>query len=224
MKKKRFTWGRESSSDGKDSMRPKHAEELTDGQIVGLVLAGRTEAFAVLVDRHKDALCALLSRYLPPSDVAEIAQDSFVQAFEKLGQLREAEAFRAWLSSIAVRRCLRHWRSVASRREVSLSGPGPDGPDGRNGQDWLEIFMAQACRERHEQHLRQAEAKALVAGLMEHLKAEDRMALGLFYAKEHPVGEIAAMLDWTAEKVKVRLHRARKSMAKMLNELVLRGE
>jgi len=202
-------------------MRRKNAEELTDGQAVGLVLAGQTDVFAVLVDRHKDYLCALLSRHLPPSDVAEIAQDSFVHAFEKLGQLREAEAFRGWLSSIAVRRCLRHWRAAASRREVSLSGNGPDGQD---GHDWLEIFMAQDCMERHEEHARQAEAKALVAGLMEHLSAEDRLALGLFYAREHPVAEIAAMLDWTVEKVKVRLHRARKSMAKTLRELVLRGE
>ena len=202
-------------------MRRTNAEDLTDGQAVRMVLDGQTGVFAVLVDRHKDSLCALLSRHLPPSDVAEIAQDSFVHAFEKLGQLREPEAFRAWLSSIAVRRCLRHWRSVSTRREVSLTGAGPDGP---GGQDWLEVFMAQDCRERHEEHLRQAEAKALVAGLMEHLSPEDRMALGLFYAKEHPVAEIAAMLDWTVEKVKVRLHRARKSMAKTMRERVLRGE
>lgn len=199
-------------------MRRTNAEDVTDGQAVRMVLDGQTGVFAVLVDRHKDYLYGLLSRHLPPSDVAEIAQDSFVHAFEKLGQLREVESFRAWLSAIAVRRCLRHWRSISSRREVSLTGEGPD------KQDWLEVFMAQDCRERHEEHVRQAEAKALVAGLMEHLSAEDRMALGLFYAKEHPVAEIAAMLDWTVEKVKVRLHRARKSMARMMRELVLRGE
>ncbi len=199
-------------------MRRLHTEDLSDGDAVRMVLDGQTDTYAVLVDRHKDYLCGLLSRHLPPSDVTEIAQDSFVHAFEKLGQLREPDSFRAWLSSIAMRRCLRHWRGISSRREVSMHGEGPD------QQDWLEVFMAQDCRERHEEHARQAEAKALVAGLMEHLNPEDRLALGLFYAKEHPVAEIASILDWTVEKVKVRLHRARKSMAKMMRELVLRGE
>jgi RNA polymerase sigma-70 factor (ECF subfamily) len=187
-------------------------DEATDAQAVGMVLAGRTEAFALLVRRHQDYLFALLKRHLPVSEVAEAAQDSFIKAFEKLHQLREPGSFRAWLSSLALRRAIRYWRDVSARREVSLDATG------EGCRDWLESFMAEDSMQRHEDMLRRREASSVVAWLLGHLKPDDRVALGLFYAGEHELTEIAVMLGWSLEKVKVRLHRARKSMARIMRD------
>lgn len=186
--------------------------QAEDARAVAMVLQGRTEAFSVLVRRHQDYLFALLRRHLPVSEVQEAAQDSFVKAYEKLSQLREPSSFRAWLSSLALRRAIRYWREVSSRREVSMDVTGEE------GRDWLEALMSEDSRQRHDDHLRRREAKSVVDWLLGHVKPEDRVALGLYYAKEYELTEIAAMLGWSVEKVKVRLHRARRAMAKVLRD------
>lgn len=183
-----------------------------DARAIAMVLDGHADAFAVLVRRHQDYLFGLLKRHLPASEVQEAAQDAFVKAFEKLSQLREPSSFRAWLSSLALRRAIRYWREVSNRREVSLDVTGED------GSEWVEALMSEDSRQRHDDHQRKREAKSVVDWLLGHVKPEDRVALGLYYAKEFELTEIAAMLGWSVEKVKVRLHRARQAMAKILRD------
>lgn len=183
-----------------------------DARAVAMVLGGDAQAFALLVRRHQDYLFTLLRRHLPLSEVAEAAQDAFIKAYEKLSQLREPESFRAWLTSLALRRAIRYWRDVSTRREISLDMGGED------GREWLEAFLSEDSRQRHEDLLRRREASSVVSWLLGHVKPEDRVALGLFYAGEHELTEIAAMLGWSLEKVKVRLHRARKAMARILSQ------
>jgi len=192
--------------------------DLSDAQAVDMVLGGSTDAFAVLVRRHQDYLFALLRRHLPSSEVAEVAQEAFIQAFEKLYQLRDKAAFRSWLSSLALRRAIRYWRGVGARNEVSMDLTGAD------GSPWLEAFMAEESQARHDELARRQEAGSVVSWLLGKVKPDDRIALGLFYARDHELSEIAEMLGWSIEKVKVRLHRARKLMAKAMNELALEGE
>ncbi|MFP5221476.1 MAG: RNA polymerase sigma factor [Acidobacteriota bacterium] len=197
--------------------RTQDGDAMSDAQAVRLVLDGRTEAFAVLVRRHQDYLFNLLRRHLPVSEVPEAAQDAFVKAFEKLSQLREPDSFRAWLSSMALRRAIRYWRDVSGRREVSMD------LGGEGEQDWLEAFMGEDARRRHDDFMRRREASSVVSWLLGQLKPDDRMAVGLYYAKEHEVAEIAVMLGWSVEKVKVRLHRARKKMAAIMHDEVGKG-
>ncbi|GFK93783.1 ECF RNA polymerase sigma factor SigW [Fundidesulfovibrio magnetotacticus] len=190
---------------------------VDDARAVRMVLEGRTEAFAILVRRHQDYLFGLLRRHMPAAEVPEAAQDAFVKAFEKLGQLKQPESFRAWLSSLAIRRAIRYWRETGSRGEVSLSLAGED------GQSWLDAFLADGSRERHEEMVRRQEASSVVTWLLGRVKPDDRIALGLFYAGDHELTEIASMLGWSVEKVKVRLHRARKTMAEALRGAGMAG-
>lgn len=189
--------------------------ELTDAQIVLKTLQGDTQAFAVLVERHQGPLFAYLGRHLPQSDVSEAAQESFVQAYEKLSQLRSPEAFKSWLYAIASRWCIRHWRSSQTKRTISLDAAQ------EQSSSWLEDMLAADSRQRFEELAKQREAGELVKRLMEGLKPEDRIALGLYYVQEHDTVEIAQMLGWSVEKVKVRMHRARKAMAQKMKELAL---
>jgi len=213
--------GGESPVIGEKSMNQNKRAQSTDAEddakTIRKVLDGDTQAFSVLVKRHQDYLFALLRRHLPVSEVAEAAQDSFVKAYEKLHQLRVPESFRAWLSSLALRRAIRYWRDVSGRREVSMD------IGGQEDHDWLEAFMSEDSWHRHDELVRKREASSVVTWLLRHVKPEDRIALGLFYAGDHEITEIAVMLGWSVEKVKVRLHRARKLMAKVMQDESRRG-
>lgn len=193
---------------------PDTTPPLTDAQAVRRVLDGDTGAFAVLVERYSPAVFALLARYFPLCEQEELAQDSFVQAFEQLHNLGTPESFPAWLKALTLRRCAKHRRKAANRREVSMEGSSGD-----DLCSWLHGCLLEESRQRREDDVRQQENKSLLARLMSHLKPEDRTALGLFYAMDHKLSEIAGMLGWSEVKVKVRLHRAKKSMALRMRTL-----
>ena len=188
-----------------------------DAKAVARVLAGDTEAFEVLVRAHQEHLFRLLSRHLPQSEVAEAAQEALLDAFQNLSKLREPERFKAWLSSIALRRSADFWRENSRRNERGVDFSSPE------ELAWLEEAMLEDSSRRFEELTERREAAKLVETLMEEVGPEDRIALELYYAEEYDVAEIGEMLGWGESKVKVRLHRARKKMARRCESLLGRG-
>lgn len=188
-----------------------------DALAVRRVLEGDTEAFEVLVRAHQEHLFRLLSRHLPSGEVAETAQEAFLDAYQNLSKLRDPERFKAWLSSIALRRSADFWRENAKRAERGVDFSSPE------ELAWLEEVMVEDSSRRFEELTERREAAGLVGTLMEELNPEDRIAVELFYAEEYDVAEIAEMLGWGESKVKVRLHRARKKMARKCESLLGRG-
>lgn len=189
-----------------------------DAHAVRRVLDGDTEAFEVLVRAHQEHLFRLLSRHLPHCEVAEAAQEAFLDAFQSLAKLKDHTRFKSWLSSIALRRAADFWREKSRRGERGVDFSSPE------EMAWLEEVMQEDSTARFEQLIERREAARLVETLMEGLSSEDRIAVELFYAEEYGVAEIADMLGWGESKVKVRLHRARKKMARKYEDLAGRGE
>jgi RNA polymerase sigma-70 factor (ECF subfamily) len=189
----------------------------SDAQAIQRVLNGDTDAFEVLVRAHEGHLFRLLSRHLPKSEVAEAAQETLLDAFLNLSKLREPERFKAWLSSIALRRSADFWRENSRRAER--------GVDFSSAEElaWLEEVMVEDSSSKFEELTARRDAAKLVATLMEELTPEDRIAVELFYAEEYDVAEIGEMMGWGESKVKVRLHRARKKMARKCERLMGQG-
>jgi len=190
---------------------------MGDAQAVRRVLDGDTEAFEVLVRAHQEHLFRLLSRHLPRAEVAEAAQEAFLDAYQSLAKLREPERFKSWLSSIALRRAADYWRENARRAENDVDFSDPE------QSTWIEELMAGDSAQRFEELASRREAAKLVDALLDGLGPEDRIAVELFYAEEYSVVEIGEMLGWGESKVKVRLHRARKKMARQCEGLLGKG-
>ena len=97
------------------------------------VLNGEKQAFAVLVRRYSRPVRAVALDVLRDYHSAgDAAQDAFVKAYQKLPQLRKADAFGPWLMKIT-RRCA---LSTARRRpretalDLAVTSP-PKSTDGR---------------------------------------------------------------------------------------------
>ncbi|MEY2421035.1 MAG: hypothetical protein QOI95_1102 [Acidimicrobiaceae bacterium] len=79
-----------------------------DGELVGAYLQGDSGAFAQIYDRYGDRIydfCRSMLRN--DADAADAAQDTFVLASQRLGQLRDPERLRAWLYAIARNQAMR---------------------------------------------------------------------------------------------------------------------
>lgn len=92
----------------------------SDGAVVSRVLAGNTDAFALLVRRHQNTLYGYgRSTGLDHDTALDLVQESFVKAFERLGQCRDPERFLSWLFRI-FRNAVLDWARDVRRNEAPL--------------------------------------------------------------------------------------------------------
>ena len=172
--------------------RPAGADE-PELALVRSSLEGDDEAFAALVRLHQERVFRLLGRFLRrPQDVEEAAQETFLRAWRKLDTFRGEAPFEHWLVRIALRTA---WDRLGRRApaEEPLDGehPAPAGdPDAR-----LEVER-----------------------LLARLPPADRFLLTLLEGEGWTVAEAAAHTGWSRINVKVRAHRARRRLRRLLEE------
>jgi RNA polymerase sigma factor (sigma-70 family) len=102
---------------------------MTDAQAIGDSLAD-PEVFAVLFDRHFDAIHGYAQRRVAPDLADEIAAETFTRAFDRRRSYDTArEDARPWLLGIAANLLRRHWRSERRRLDVYARSGGRDGSE-----------------------------------------------------------------------------------------------
>jgi len=162
-----------------------------DAMLVGRVLAGETEAFALLVERHQRWAINLAYQLLGSADEAEdVAQDAFVVAFQKLGQLRRRANFCAWLRKIVLHQALRRRRQLARTAPLEVDV----GDNGASTGHQTAVAVHQVLRE-----------------LPDHLA----VVLVLRELQALSYREIAAALGVPIGTVRSRLHAARDAFRRL---------
>jgi RNA polymerase sigma-70 factor, ECF subfamily len=114
------------------------------GTLVGRARAGDAEAFAQLVRTHYRAAFAVALAILRiPADAEDIAQDSFIAAFEQLEHCQQPERFSGWLLRIVRNRALNaHTRRVVGAAAVRFAAIGEEGPPALAGTHLRERLLA----------------------------------------------------------------------------------
>jgi RNA polymerase sigma factor (sigma-70 family) len=93
---------------------------VSEAAVVALAINGDDAAFGELVRRRQGAIRQLLRRLSRDEALADdLAQQSFVQAWKSIRQLKSPAAFGAWLRQLAVNCWLQHARLM--KPEVELS-------------------------------------------------------------------------------------------------------
>jgi RNA polymerase sigma factor (sigma-70 family) len=156
-------------------------------------LAKKHEAFCELVRSFQDMAYACAYAVLGDFQLAEdAAQEAFISAWQKLGQLREPEAFPGWFRRVVLTECRRLTRGKRSRT-ISLD-EGTDLP--------APLIDPQTAIEKDEL------TKAVFAAI-KRLSLNERMVVLLFYIKEHSQSEISAFLNVPLTTVAKRLYSAK---------------
>lgn len=170
-------------------------------ELVAAAQAGDNDAFGTLISRFERMVHAVCwQRLRNYAEVQEVAQEVFIKAFEKLGQLAEPAAFPGWLRSIAVRQSINR----GSRRPPALSIE-PHALEGFDGD--AEAPLASLLQRERADHLH--------AGL-DRLARLDRSTLVAFYLNGQSLLEMSDEFEAPVGTIKRRLHVARKRLAKEL--------
>ncbi len=91
---------------------------MDDRELIARIQAGEVAAERELYGRHVDRVYRLAYRFAGDDDLArDFTQDTFIRAFERLGEFRGEAAFSTWLTSIALSVSLNGLRKVKRFRQ-----------------------------------------------------------------------------------------------------------
>ncbi len=180
----------------------------TDHQLIEKTLDGNTQAFSVLVERYQNYVFTIAVRMLRNREEAEeVAQDSFIKAFEALSTFRGESKFSSWLYSITYRKTLDRIRKNNNSRTIELVEEITESEteDIENALHFLQI------QERNE----------LIKKGIEELPEQDGAIITFFYFEELSIKEIAEITELSEDNVKIKLYRSRKKLFTLLKYFVL---
>jgi RNA polymerase sigma-70 factor, ECF subfamily len=174
------------------------------------------EQLPVLQARAGDAAAwdALFRRYQLPLYVyvfelvrdeqrsLDIVQETFISAVRHIGTLRDDGKFGSWLFGIAHQKCIQRWRKHA--REEMLRDEFAHAP--------TEFEPAP------DELLIREEQEAEFMRLLNQMPPPQRSVLLLHFVEDFSLDEIAGITGAAIGTVKSRLHYAKKSLRKLLEE------
>jgi RNA polymerase sigma factor (sigma-70 family) len=179
-------------------------EQKDDLYYIEKIKNGQVNYFSYIVENYKDIVFSIAMKVLKNRDDAEeMAQEAFIKAYNSLHTFKGNSKFSTWLYSITYNHCITQVRKkkyhMSSLDDVQISDEDDnfnfDGIDAETRQQYLETAMKK-------------------------LPEEDYTLLILYYYEDQSVEEIARITKLTESNAKVKLHRVRKKLYTILNEML----
>jgi RNA polymerase sigma-70 factor, ECF subfamily len=200
-------------------------ERLTDPDLAAL-RSGDEQAFQSLVARLHAPMLRLAMGYVHDRDLAEdVVQESWLTVFRSLDRFEARSSLKTWILGIALNTARSRWRkerrvlpfsSLWRRDEPEGRGPTVDRSRFDSGGNWKEI--PDSWSNVPESRLLSQETMQRVRDAVDKLPPAQREVLVLRDVAGLDSDAVRGMLGITAENQRVRLHRARVSVRKMLEE------
>ncbi|MFT5712474.1 MAG: RNA polymerase sigma-70 factor (ECF subfamily) [Alphaproteobacteria bacterium] len=172
-----------------------------------------------LVRENIGWMLRLAERVLRDPELAKDAtQEAFINAFRGLESFEGRSSLKTWLHRITINASLNKLRQLKRLEEQSIDDylPEFDQDDCRIELPWTHLASAQEIMESES-------LRAQVHMGIDALPESYRIVLQLRDIEGYDTKEVAEILEISDANVKVRLHRARSALKKLL-EPVLRGE
>ncbi len=170
-----------------------------DEKLVARARRNDLAAFEALYRRHAGFAMNLAVRIQGTAhDAEDIVHDAFLRANERLSELREGGAFRAWLGSIVVRLVRTRLRRRRFLGTLGLTNPEPielDAIASPNADPETRVLLAQ------------------VYSLLQTMPADDRIAWTLRHVDHHRLEVVAALTDCSLATAKRRILRAQRYLS-----------
>ena len=180
---------------------------MPDSSIVRRVLAGDTEAYAILVERYYQRCVRYALRVVGNrEDAEEAVQDALLRAYRSLDRYEERGQFASWLFHILANQCRSAVVRVA-RREQKF-------PDLFDGAEAAEPNVEHITVAAHDA----SPAERLDAALAM-LPAEQREALALRFGESLRYEDMAAITGASVSALKMRVSRATARLRALLTEV-----
>lgn len=163
---------------------------MDDDELIAALAAGDDTALRELFMRHAPWLAARLRAALPPPDVEDVLQETFLAVWQGASGYRPRGMPQAWM-----------WVIARNQAALLLRKRGP---------------VTARLEETPHVGLDTAEAAMVRADITAALDGPEGQVLRLMYVEDRPVAEVAVLLGVPAGTVKSRAHRARRKLRAVL--------
>lgn len=173
---------------------------LDEAALVAACLAGRRDAFDLIVERHRRTVYQVCYRFVGNhEDASDLTQEAFIRAYRGLDRFRGGSRLATWLYRITVNVCL---------NKISLKTPPTEPLDARPHLDHRAVDPSSALL-RGE---RAGQVRAAIAQLPKKQRAT--VILRVYHDLSHE--EIANILGSSVGAVKANFFHALANLKKLL--------
>jgi RNA polymerase sigma-70 factor (ECF subfamily) len=178
--------------------------DVNETELIFQSQKGDAHAFKELMKFHKNYVyrfCFQLSR--EPEEADDLAQEGFIQAYEKINRYKTLGSFRAWICSISYRVFLN--RRVKNTRHL-------------DAEHKLRLEINYIAELNNQEECEMVERNSLEKAF-EKLPVDYRQCLSLRFLNDASIEEIAESLCEPIATIKTRLHRGKLLLVRAINIL-----
>ena len=174
-------------------------------ELIEKARAGNKNAFATLVQRFQNRIFSVAYGVIDnQQDAEDIAQETFIKAYNSIGKLNHVEGFYKWLLRIAVNTSINYKKNAVSTPQVPID----------------EINELTSQGETPEEYIEKREGIKKLRVVLAQLTPEHRAILVLREIEGLSYDEIANLFEIPLGTVKSRINHAREKLRQGLT----RGE
>jgi RNA polymerase sigma-70 factor (ECF subfamily) len=168
-----------------------------DGELVRRTRGGDRAAFTALVERYRDMVYGVAYCYLSHAeDAQDAAQEAFISAYRRLGQLREPEKFAGWLRRLTLNGCA---DALRRRNQRQAGCPTPEVVD----------------------EAERIATRLAVQEALGHLPEPMRLTVMLCCLDGYSHAEVAQFLEIPLNTVRSRLQHAKRRLREEMQEMII---
>ena len=178
--------------------------------MIAAILGGDLEQYHELIRPYERSVYRMALSFMKnEADAEDVAQEAFLKAFRNLASFRGQAKFSTWLISITLNEARGRLRIQSSARMESLDEiPGE--------VSHISPALLRDWREIPSEALERKEVREMLRAAIEDLSPIYREVVLLRDMEELSIEQTAAVLTVSVASVKVRLHRARIMLQKVL--------
>ncbi|WP_031425969.1 RNA polymerase sigma factor [Flavimarina sp. Hel_I_48] len=177
-----------------------------DNQLIETIRDGKTNAYAVLIERYERLVFSLALRMMKNrEDAEEVAQDVFVKAYQSLNSFKGEAKFSSWLYRITYNRSL----DMLARKKRQPTFENTETIVNLN-LDAIENVLDAMERKTQQELIQQA---------INQLEADEAFVISIYYYQDQSVKEIAEITGLSESNVKIKLYRSRKKLFGLLERM-----
>jgi len=184
-------------------------DELTDNQLVESFLDGDQLAYDEIIIRYHKLVYRVAYKYTSnPTDAEDVAQDTFLRAYENLIKYPKEVNLKPWLLTICTNLCRNKAKKKSSFNFSKLETEDDD-----------RSFQDQIVSKTDDPHVeaRRKESALTVQDAIEQLPEKYQLVIQLRYIEDLSYNEISEALSLPLNTVKVHLNRAKKYLEQSLS-------
>lgn len=171
-------------------------------QLVKQAKRGDKEAFITLIEGQKETLKRIAYAWLKDEeDIADVIQDTILDAYEHIGQLKKAVYFRTWIVRILINNCTRLYRKNKKHAKFEISA-----------DEYGEEYYSSVQIENYSGH-----TDVEFHDLLRVLPEDSRAIFQMYFGEQFTTAEIAKILDMNENTVKSRIHRGKEELRRQID-------